>query len=576
MLPRMMLVFGAGYAWLVVSGIARRTNALEKIAAACGLGVAFAIFLGMLSLVTSVRIGLISDGAFICLIASGIGAWWVRKPLSSRFGLRISFSRKYLLLAALLTFHGLLWVFYLLNYPYFPGNDTMDVVWHSMATKTLVHLALTGGSTQVAFPTSSFGSRVLFTFVSIYFGVDVLPSLRITSAIIDVLSVLVGYCLFKRLFSFGRDSEYATVAFALLISAGMVYYVRLGAFPNMVGDFLVLTSLLIAVIVSERLTMISFLTAFFIEGIALFSHISVLIVSLLVIGFSAVVLVKSRAKLHAYLISNMGFFVLPVIVFVLIRSLSALEIQYIISYYLDLSNNLTLVLGMWLHNYILFAGPLNFVLLIVAVVWALITSHKEIQRIWSAFFVVWFGLLFLLVLIGTNDWRMVLLSFVPGAGLLGQFLSKLHDALESGLRTLPTRIRRVVPYLVMVSLIAAMVVSGPATYTINAGLTGGQATRQSEIYQSMIWLETNSPAGATVISVGLQKEYRYLPVIGNRSYVGDYAVNSSDILQLRSNLGFDYVVVSTDFSLLQSYYHVNSFRTVFDNHEVVIFKIATD
>jgi hypothetical protein len=314
-------------------------------------------------------------------------------------------------------FHLTLWAIYLVNYPYFPNTQPPDAVFHAEITLSVLQGAFNSpiGPTGLAG-----GAHILFAFVSSYFGVSVIFAERTTTAFVESLSVLVAYCLFHRLLPSKLAGDYASVAFAAIVPAGFFYYANLGAFPNIVGDFLVLTSLLVAVAIQSKLTVGSVITAVVVEAIALISHVSALIFLLLVVGFSLVVLTSFRLQFRRYMISNLGFFLVPVLAVVSAPFLVTRELSYVSGFYLDLHNDLGLTFAVWIHNYLFLAGYLNFVFLMAAFILVIVKFRSSI---WPVFLAAWFGLLIFLVSVGTQDWRMVTLSFVPGAGCQGSRIS---------------------------------------------------------------------------------------------------------------------------------------------------------
>ncbi len=561
----------AGAVWLRISGVARKGNGMEKLVLSISLGLVSAILGGALSTIAGISADLVGNIILISALVALIGYWVIKKP--SLAPSRREFNRlsRYWLPISLFSFHITLWAIYLLNYPYFPNSEPVDVLWHSEITRSVLRRDITSPVAAAGFPT---GSHIMFAFVSAYLNLDVLSSLRVTSAILEALSVLVASCLFQRILPTKRAASYALVAFSLLIPAGFIYYARIGAYPNIVGDFFVLVSLLVLFVVSEKPTLPSVLTAVLVEGTALISHISVAILAALAIGFSVVVFRLFRSRFSGYVVSNLGFIAVPIAAFVLAPSLLARQTAYISTQYLDLNNNLGVVLLQWLHNYLLFVGPLNFLLLFSAFTWTLIRGEK---RIWSSLLASWFGLLFLLVFVSTNDWRLILLSLIPGAGLLGLFLSKLHGILEGiAVRRISTiRLGRILVSLLMLAIIMLSTLGGSTVFAMNETMTGGQALRQSYIYESMMWLQANSPPDSYVVSVHLEKEYRYLPIVASRSFRGDYPLESADILKLEEIFRFEYVAVSTDFGGLQSFYQSEALRAEFANPVVVIFRVLT-
>jgi hypothetical protein len=498
------------------------------------------------------------------------GVWLRAKPKIIVSAVKIRELSRYWFPAALFLFHMVLWTIYLISYPYFPNTEPPDAVWHAEITLSVLRGAFTTPIAQAGF---AGGSHILFAFVSTYFGLTVISAERVTAAFVESLSVLVAYCVFQRILP-KLSADYAAVAYAVITPAGFVYYANVGAYPNIVGDFFVLTAILLAVTIQARLTLSSVLTAIVVEALALIAHVSVLIFTLLVVWFSVVVFTKFRPQFRAYVISNIGFFLLPLAAVLVASVLVNRELAYVSGYYLTLQNDLGLVLRVWLHNYLFLAGAVNFVLLIVAFVWTIVKWRKSL---WPAFLAAWFTVLVILVLIGTQDSRMVLLSFVPGAGLIGILLSKLQETLEKAtmLRVRSQRVGKIVVNVLMLLLVVGLAANGPSAYALSHAFGSGKAARQGQIYDSMVWIQTNTPRDSVVVSVGLPLEYRYLPILTNRTYMGDFQLNSTEILKLRPALSFNYVAVSAGFSGLNTFYASNAFRPACQNAEVVVFVVTT-
>jgi hypothetical protein len=548
----------------------RGSNAFERVVLSLCMSIA-CVMLASVSIIVARLPFQFADYGLLVLAGALAWVWLFSKPKVVLSVGKLRQLSQYWLPMVLFVFHLVLWTTYLMNYPYFSNTEPPDAVWHAEITLSV----LRGTFTTPIGPTGfAGGAHILFAFISSYFGVSVILAERVTAAFVESLSVLVAYCLFHRILPSRLAADYASVAFAIIVPAGFVYYANVGAYPNIVGDFFVLASLLVAVTIQARLTIASVVTAVVLESIALISHVSALIFLLLVVGFSLVVFAHFRSQFRGYVISTLGFFLIPIAGVVAAPFLVMRELSYVSFLYLDLHNDLALVLGTWIHNYLFLAGSVNFILIMAAFVWTIV---KVRSRIGPAFLTAWFSLLIVLVFIGTQDWRMVLLSFVPGAGLLGMLLSRVQEALEK--MALPrirgVRMRRIVVISLMLGFVAIMAAQGPTAYALGHAFSNGQAARQNDVYDSMIWIQDNTSPKSVVVSVAIPLEYRYLPVVANRSYAGDFQLNSTGIMKLQSSLAFNYIAVSTNFSALNTFYLSNSFRLEYQNPNVVIFLIQT-
>jgi hypothetical protein len=279
-----------------------------------------------------------------------------------------------------------------------------------------------------------------------------------------------------------------------------------------------------------------------------------------------------RSRLRAYFLSNLGFFVFPIAALVFASHMVAVELSYTSTLYLELNNNVSLVFQQWLHNYVLFAGPLGFLLVVIALIWVRVRLRKQL---WPVFLSGWFTLLFLMVFVSSNDWRLALLSMIPGAGLLGLLLSRLQEAIGKSFISHYTNVRmgKRAATVLMLVVVVIVAVQGPTAFVVNQDLASGQTLVQSHIYDSMNWIRTHTPPDAAVLSVALQLEYRYLPFVANRTYGGDFNLNSEGILKLQMEFKFSFVAVSTRYVGLSSFNGSNNFRAVYQNPDVIIFAL---
>jgi hypothetical protein len=126
----------------------------------------------------------------------------------------------------------------------------------------------------------------------------------------------------------------------------------------------------------------------------------------------------------------------------------------------------------------------------------------------------------------------------------------------------------------MLVLVIVLTLGGSSPPEVSQALAPRQAARQGHIYESMMWIQANTPPNSSIVSVGLLKVYRYLPLVTNRSYVGDFRLDSDQVLKLRSSLSFDYIVVSTESVGLHTFYSSNAFRPLYQNSVVVIFALS--
>ena len=565
-----------GALWLSVSGISAKMDDFEKTVASLGLGVTFSVLAGCISLFVGFRyVDLTTGGLLVVLFILFLAKNGIARPT-----LKLNLRKRYLVPITLCAVQIALIALYLHTFPIFPNNDAMDIVWHISLTNAVLH-------GQAVAPLTELGSHALFAYIYSFVGGVLLESVRVTAGGVGALSVLVAYCMFFRLFRRYEYAEYATIAFSLIMPAELVYYTGIGAYANIVGDFFVLLSLLFFLIAIRDVSIPSILTLTVVQGVTLISHISVLIFAGLMLGYSFFMIRYHGYRVRDLLVASIGFLIVPLLALAISPGIVMRELGYITTLnYVGVQNDPVLILTTWFTNYTFLAGPINFAIVLIALIMIiLITKH------WQKFPAAWFILLFFAIFIGSNGSRFILLSFVPAAGLIGFFLLSVQEYVTQldRHRTSMTRQLRVLAGAMMICIILVMTATGPVPRIANETYVaeGKARERQLLIYESMAWLGSNASSTAIVVSVDLQKEYRYLPTLFNRTYLGDtfgclyYQTqfdcvdnqSSSSLLNLARITHFNYVAVSTDFAKSQNYYQCGGLRAVFRNSQVVIFLI---
>ena len=570
----------AGALWLSVSGLSRKTNDFEKIVLSLGLGIAFAVIAGCISLFVGFRY---VDLTTFCLLTALFIPYLAMNGLG-RPRLPLIVGRRYLIPISLSAIQLALVALYLHTFPFFPNNDAMDIVWHVTLTNAVLH-------GQAVAPLTELGSHALFAFMYSFIGGVLLESMRITVGGVEAISVLLAYCMFFRLFRQYKSAEFATLAFALMTPAEFVYYTGIGAYANIVGDSLVILSLLLFLIALRNVSIPSVLTLAVIQGLAFISHISVLIFGGLMLGYS-IFARHYGLRIRDSMLACVGFLIVPLFAIIISPTIVTRELSYISTLnYIGVQNDPVLNLTTWFANYEFLAGPMNFAVVLVAVITTVLMSRRHWETLLLS---AWFILLFFAIFFGSDGSRFILLSFVPGAGLIGHFLLSLQDYVSRLIRrfTAVTRRLRVLTGATMVCIILIMIATGPVTRIASEtyAIDGTARQRQLLIYESMEWLGSNASSSAVVVSVDLQKEYRYLPTFFNRTYLGDtfgclyYQTyfdcldnqSSDSLLRLASVMHFNYVAASADFAETQKYYQCEGLRSVFRNSQVVIFSVTND
>jgi len=580
-----VLVAAAGSIWLSLSGLSRQMDAFGKAVCSLSFGVVFAVLAGFVSfLVGFEHVDLVTVFLTLVLLVlflvrrrfAGIARPVKMRWLDKKYGLPISLS----------CVHVIFFAVYWIVFPYFPTTSSLDA-WNHLVETTTVMRSVVSGLTETQL--TELGAHSLFAFVYSFVGGSLLNSLRVTSAVVDILSILVGYCLFQRVFRERnqRIPEYATIVLSLMLPSDLIYFFYTATYANILGDFFIMLCLLAILISSEQFSVSSVVTLIIVEALALLSHMSVIIFGTVMLACSIVVFKYYPQKIRNYLLTNLGFILLPMIALVMPPHLLYRELDQIITFYkyFAVQSNPANVLHVWIANYVSYAGILAFGVTLVAVAWT-VTRARHFE---SFLLAVWFTFLFLGIFFEsvTNNWRFVLFSFVPASALVGRLLAQIHHRLYLllGKNIRNARMCVACRRIAMIGIIIFLIVSGtfPRMLAATYYAAGGGLQKQIMIHTSMVWLASNATLGGIVVSVDAP-EYMYLYGSSKLSYIGDYEFltvadgypgnpyEASSLVALQGTLHFSYVVVSAHYVGLQNYRACGALKLIFENSEVAIFR----
>jgi hypothetical protein len=566
-----ILIAATGGLWLSVSGLARKVDMFESVVCSLSLGVVFAVLAGCVSFFVGFSyVNVIT----VCLMLILFGLFMVRGGFASSTLKLRPLERRYWIPISLALVHVVFFVFYWHAFPYFPTARGLDVMAHTQETTDVIRTFAT--------EPDEMGAHLLLAFSYSFLGGNLLTSLRMTTAVVDILSIPVAYCVFQRMFRRNaQTAAYAIVAFSLIIPSGLLHYFDSGTYANIIGDFFIMLSLLGVLILWEEVSAPSAMTVAVVEVVALTSHVSVIVFGAVMLCCSIIVLKSYPFKFKNYALANLGFVALPVAVLVIAPRLLYGETELIFAH-VAFRGSPAIALQAWLDNYVGYTGLLVFGVVLIAFTLTITMARRHLESLLPA---TWFMFLFLAIFIGPveDNWRLVLLSFVPASALLGQLLHKIERCINLlARRTIRrTRLRKALVRVTMIGIVVVLILSGSFPRLVTETYSAERSIRQRQlmIYDSMAWLASNATSNAVVVSVGLI-EYGYLSGIFNLTYGGDYELL---ILHGYGNpynpgsdgiLHFNYVAVSVDYVGLQNYYACAAMRLAFQNSQVAIFRVV--
>jgi hypothetical protein len=171
-----------------------------------------------------------------------------------------------------------------------------------------------------------------------------------------------------------------------------------------------------------------------------------------------------------------------------------------------------------------------------------------------------------LAFVSSQDWRIVLLSLIPGSFLLGSFIESFRE-FSLGHINRSRRLRIFTPLLLI-----ALVLSGSFIGLLPRVFDPSTRIRQEAVVDSMLWLRRNDN-GRSVASVGLLTDYRYLTTLTGIIYVGDFNEDANSAIAQSKATGFRYVAVASQSPQFPTFESSSIVHEKYRNNIVTIFYI---
>jgi hypothetical protein len=158
---------------------------------------------------------------------------------------------------------------------------------------------------------------------------------------------------------------------------------------------------------------------------------------------------------------------------------------------------------------------------------------------------------------------------VPAIFLVGYLVGNIPDLRKMKLKSIDRRIAVAVALIVLVAF-------GGFVPLLPIAIDPSRRVHQENIVASMEWLEQNHCPSETA-SLGMDLDYRYLPILTNVQYSGTlpYSMTPNLVLQESKVMGFGCVVMQTSNPIIHSFELNQGFQERYRNTEVAIFFIKT-
>jgi len=558
-------LFLPGYAWILFSGLNRRLGVIERVAISFVISVSFtSLFTAGLSLATSHYI--------IYSVAGSLGLSLILLVLSFRHGNLFGRSfpkldRTMLPVVATACIYVVILVSLFWSSPFYPTADADDPITHAQVVQ-----GVSNGLGRMLLLHSNFaiGMHFVSAVLARLLAVDSLDAIRFLLSMTIVVSVFLTYFCARSLLGNRNAANLTLIVAAFIIPADAIHFIKVGTFPNILSDALVLAMLWLMVSYTREPSRALGLTLTFLAVAGLFEHSTFLMFLAALWVVLPVFLVFYRRYFKNYLKSVLfttaGLFFL----FVLLGSFLSASLGRIFTGYVASSFSPTpvpLLLQVLVWNYLTLASPLATLSILAAFVFVLVNQRKII---WPIFTCIWFGLLVVAAIISPQGWRFILLSLIPASFLLGNSLGFLKELSSPSAGRNWSGARRVL----LPVLLCGLIISGSFVGLLPRVFDPSSRIREEAVVDSMSWLKQNGD-GQSVASVELSSDYRYLTTLTGIAYVGDFNESANSIVEQAGGARFGYVAVAVQGTQFPTFESSSMVVEKYRNSVVAIFFIPT-
>jgi hypothetical protein len=523
-----------GYAWILVSGLHRLLSKLEKVVLSFVLSLCFSSLLAAaLTFATPDYLSVsveISIAAALLVIGIYLAKEHMQFSKPHSIPLRTgSRALDFTILVYAILIIGLFW-----SAPYYPTAQAPDLLTHTLVTNAII-----SGDGRSTLLTAGFpiGLHFVAATISALIEVGALETLRIVVSAVLMSIVPLVYMSARELLGDAKAAGMTVLVAAFALPVDALHLVRIGTFPNLMSDAIILTVVWLAFRYVRHPNRSLGVTLTLLGLGGTFMHSSFLI--LLAVLWASVpldfILFREQARnyVKAASYSTIGLILFAVLAFFSFRA----NLLRIGQAYFVIGGAFVwrIAITEFTRSVLTFLGPMNAIALACSAVFII----KFRKNLGSAFSLFWIAILVPGAIISGQEYRFILFAMLPGAYLVGDLLAKAPALLRRVRRRSFTEFTKVVIAMILVLL----TVSGTFPSIAVASFNPSSRNYQSAIYDSMIWLERSSCASG-VASIGLWPDYEYLPALTGIPYAGDFIRPPSIVLQKSLSLGFHCLVVA--------------------------------
>ncbi len=399
-----------------------------------------------------------------------------------------------------------------------------------------------------------------------------------------LILLIFTFFLFLTFYIFIKDvfdknvAFWSGIAYIFLFNSGFAHLFKIGTFANIIGDFFSILAVYVyyRCYTNENQRILPLLGV--ISFLCYFSHI----LSMITLSFLVLHGIFKKKKIFIPIVLSilLAFLIFPNILlrikgysYVWSTPTPSIRVIIIGKSHFDIAVFIDRILPPWLKPInILFPLHKWYTYLLFMGIFLLLHSYKEKKvflyfLLWSIF--VGYGLYFFNGL--RNIWRISLHASFIKAFFTGLTLSYIDQTMRK--KMFANKYDRLV-YRSLVLFILFMIFNS-TVYVPNIiyGIVYNHK-KQVGIYDSFIWTRHNCQ-GNRVISIAI-KEYRFLPIIANVTYLGDYSPNYDHLIEFCRNMSCDLIAVFTWEYRYPLIKNNPKFKEVYNNNIVAVFRFLSN
>ena len=399
---------------------------------------------------------------------------------------------------------------------------------------------------------------------------------RFVLLIISLLALFLFYILIKGILN-ENIAIWSGITYIFLYNSDFYHLFGIGTFANIIGDFFSLLSAYIYYRCYVNESRKNLFLLGIVSFLCYFSHI----LTIIVLSFLALHSVCKRKKMFVPIVLGLliAFIMFPNI-FLRIRGYShtweertkPIRVIFIQEKCFDLASVIDKVLPAWLKpinilmplyswtTYILFPGIYLF-------------YRQKNKKVFLYYFLwiifVAYGLYLLNGLV--NIWRISLYAYPIKAFFMGFALAYIVKFIQGKLSN--DRYGKLAYRSIVFLILFLIFYSSVSVPDLVYGVVYTHK-RQIGVYDSFTWIRNHYPE-SKILSIAI-KEYRFLPIIANVTYLGDYSPNYDQLTEFCKNMSCDLIAIFTWEYRYPLIKNNPKFKEVYNNNIVAVFRFLSN